>query len=119
MTHGLMPVMRRLSRLPQQGLVGIVTAYRLLLSPWLGSGCRFEPSCSAYSLAALQQHGAALGSYLTLRRLARCQPWCDGGHDPVPPAGALLPIGPSGRKLFTRLVAPAAARPSSSEKTSS
>ena len=65
-------------------LIGLVKGYRLLLSPWLGSSCRFEPTCSAYSLQALQTHGAAAGSYLTLTRLARCHPWCAGGHDPVP-----------------------------------
>ncbi len=65
-------------------LIGLVKAYRLLLSPWLGSACRFEPSCSAYALTALAQHGAAAGSYLTVARLVRCQPWCQGGHDPVP-----------------------------------
>jgi hypothetical protein len=69
----------------QRLLIGLVKAYRLLLSPWLGQSCRFEPTCSAYAIQALQQHGAAAGSYLTLRRLARCQPWCQGGHDPVPP----------------------------------
>jgi len=69
----------------QRLLVGLVKGYRLLLSPWLGSACRFEPTCSVYAIGALQTHGAAVGSYLTLRRLARCQPWCDGGHDPVPP----------------------------------
>ncbi len=68
----------------QRLLMTLVRGYRLLLSPWLGSACRFEPTCSAYSLQALEQHGAAVGSYLTLRRLARCHPWCDGGHDPVP-----------------------------------
>ena len=73
-----------ISRLPQKLLIVLVKAYRVLLSPWLGSACRFEPTCSAYSLQALQQHGAMRGSYLTLHRLARCQPWCDGGHDPVP-----------------------------------
>ena len=66
-------------------LMLLVRAYRLLLSPWLGSSCRFEPTCSAYSLEALDLHGAARGSYLTLHRLARCHPWCFGGHDPVPP----------------------------------
>ncbi len=76
------------SRLPQTLLIVLVQAYRLLLSPWLGSGCRFEPTCSAYSLQALQQHGAVRGSYLTLHRLVRCQPWCDGGHDPVLPRKA-------------------------------
>ena len=70
--------------LPRRLLVGLVQAYRLLLSPWLGSACRFEPTCSAYALQALQTHGAAAGSYLTLRRLARCHPLCQGGHDPVP-----------------------------------
>lgn len=69
---------------PRQGLLGLVKGYRLLLSPWLGSGCRFEPSCSLYSIGALERHGALGGSYLTLRRLVRCHPWCDGGHDPVP-----------------------------------
>ncbi len=67
-------------------LMAIVKAYRLLLSPWLGNSCRFEPSCSVYALAALEQHGALSGSYLTLARLTRCQPWCEGGHDPVPAA---------------------------------
>ncbi len=65
-------------------LIALVRFYRLMLSPWLGSGCRFEPTCSAYALQALQQHGAGRGSYLTLKRLGRCHPWCAGGHDPVP-----------------------------------
>ena len=80
-------------------LIGLVKAYRLLLSPALGSACRFEPTCSAYALEALQRHGAARGSYLTLKRLGRCQPWCDGGHDPVPEAapGAT-------RALFSSLI---------------
>ena len=68
----------------RSALIAIVRAYRLLLSPWLGSACRFEPTCSRYALQALEQHGAAMGSYLTLRRLARCHPWCAGGCDPVP-----------------------------------
>ena len=65
-------------------LIGLVQGYRLLLSPWLGSDCRFTPTCSAYALQALQDHGSARGSYLVLRRLGRCHPWCAGGHDPVP-----------------------------------
>jgi putative membrane protein insertion efficiency factor len=81
---------------PQRVLMALVQGYRLLLSPWLGNGCRFEPTCSAYALEALQRHGAATGSRLTLQRLARCHPWCEGGHDPVP---AERPAG-----LFTRLI---------------
>ena len=65
-------------------LIALVKFYRLMLSPWLGSACRFEPSCSAYALQALQTHGAGTGSYLAAARLVRCHPWCDGGHDPVP-----------------------------------
>lgn len=76
-------------------LIGLVKGYRLLLSPWLGSACRFEPTCSAYALQALQMHGAAAGSYLTLGRLVRCHPWCAGGHDPVPTEKP---------RLFTQLI---------------
>jgi putative membrane protein insertion efficiency factor len=70
----------------QKLLILVVKGYRLLLSPWLGSSCRFTPTCSAYALDALESHGTAKGSYLTLRRLSRCHPWCAGGYDPVPKA---------------------------------
>jgi len=65
-------------------LILLLKGYRLFLSPWLGSACRFEPTCSRYGIEALQRHGAAAGVYLTLHRLARCHPWCAGGCDPVP-----------------------------------
>ena len=68
----------------QRGLIGIVKGYRLLLSPWLGSACRFEPTCSLFAIEALDVHGAIKGSYLTAGRLLRCHPWCAGGLDPVP-----------------------------------
>jgi putative membrane protein insertion efficiency factor len=70
--------------------MALVRAYRFFLSPWLGSSCRFEPTCSAYSLQALELHGATVGTYMTLKRLARCNPLCAGGHDPVPGAPARL-----------------------------
>ena len=70
--------------LPQRLLIGAVRGYQLLFSAWLGSNCRYAPSCSAYAMQSLQRHGAAAGSYLTLRRIARCHPWCAGGDDPVP-----------------------------------
>lgn len=75
-------------------LILLVKGYRLLLSPWLGSHCRFEPTCSAYALGALERHGALAGSYLAACRLARCHPWCAGGVDAVPSAPP---------RLFTRL----------------
>lgn len=73
-----------MSRLPQRVLIALVRFYRFALSPWLGSSCRFEPTCSAYALVALDRHGAAAGSALTIGRIARCHPWCAGGPDPVP-----------------------------------
>ena len=82
-------------------LIRLVQAYRLLLSPWLGSACRFEPTCSIYALQAIETYGAGLGSYLTLRRLTRCHPWCAGGHDPVPdhhPLFTQLTPSPLGKK---------------------
>jgi putative membrane protein insertion efficiency factor len=80
--------------LPQQGLMTLVKGYRLLLKPWLGNACRFEPTCSAYALQALERHGAVVGSALAAGRVLRCNPWCDGGCDAVP---ANAP------KFFTRL----------------
>ena len=74
----------RLSLLPRRLLIGVVRIYRLLLSPWLGNACRFEPTCSVYAIDALQQHGALAGSALTVGRVGRCHPWCAGGFDPVP-----------------------------------
>jgi putative membrane protein insertion efficiency factor len=65
-------------------LILIVKGYRLLFRHWLGTSCRFEPTCSAYSVQALELHGALTGSYLTLARIGRCHPWCEGGHDAVP-----------------------------------
>lgn len=76
--------MNTMQRLPRRLLALPVRAYRYFLSPWLGSACRFEPSCSRYALQALDQHGALAGSYLATRRLLRCHPWCEGGLDPVP-----------------------------------
>lgn len=88
----------------QRLLMLLVRGYRLLLSPWLGSSCRFEPTCSAYALQALETHGAAAGTYMTVHRLMRCQPWCQGGHDPIPEQAP---------RLFTALFSP-----TSSKKTS-
>lgn len=69
----------------------LVRLYQCTLSPLLallggtGSGCRFQPTCSAYFLKAIEMHGVARGSWLGLKRLARCQPWGGCGYDPVAP----------------------------------
>ncbi|MGR9043721.1 MAG: membrane protein insertion efficiency factor YidD [Gammaproteobacteria bacterium] len=65
-------------------LIAIIKFYKYFISPLLGNHCRFYPSCSSYALEALHVHGAAKGSYLTLRRLLRCHPLHEGGLDPVP-----------------------------------
>jgi uncharacterized protein len=65
-------------------LIAIIKFYKYFISPLLGSNCRFYPSCSSYSLEALQRHGAFIGSYLTLKRLLKCHPFHQGGIDPVP-----------------------------------
>ncbi|MEM6727480.1 MAG: membrane protein insertion efficiency factor YidD [Pseudomonadota bacterium] len=62
-----------------------VRFYRLFLSPWLGSNCRFHPTCSAYALEALATHGALKGSWLAAKRIARCHPLGGSGIDNVPP----------------------------------
>ncbi|MCR9089235.1 MAG: membrane protein insertion efficiency factor YidD [Rhodobacteraceae bacterium] len=61
-----------------------VHAYRLVLSPLLGLNCRYQPTCSAYALEALDRHGAFKGSWLALRRIIRCHPWGGSGIDNVP-----------------------------------
>ncbi|MDG1470747.1 MAG: membrane protein insertion efficiency factor YidD [Ascidiaceihabitans sp.] len=61
-----------------------VRAYRLVFSPWVGFNCRYQPTCSAYAMEALQKHGGIKGSYLAAHRICRCHPWGDDGYDPVP-----------------------------------
>ena len=61
-----------------------VRAYRLLFSPWVGHNCRYQPTCSAYALEALEKHGALKGGWLAFRRILRCHPWGRSGIDNVP-----------------------------------
>jgi putative membrane protein insertion efficiency factor len=65
-------------------LLILIKAYRYCLSPLLGPNCRFFPSCSDYAAEAIDKHGAWCGSWLALKRIARCHPWHPGGYDPVP-----------------------------------
>lgn len=63
----------------------LIRGYQLLLSPWLGNNCRFQPTCSQYAIDAVRAHGVLRGLWLTTRRIGRCHPWGSHGHDPVPP----------------------------------
>jgi len=72
----------------QRSLIRGVVFYRRGISPLKPPVCRFEPTCSAYMLEALERYGAGRGTWLGLRRILRCHPFCPGGYDPVPdPSG--------------------------------
>jgi len=74
----------------QKILIASIRGYRYFLSPLLGQHCRFYPSCSRYAIEALELHGPIKGLWLGGRRLLRCHPWHQGGHDPVPPASKII-----------------------------
>jgi len=65
-------------------VIGFIKLYQYLLSPMLGASCRYTPTCSQYGIEAVQKYGAIKGGWLTLKRIARCNPWGGHGHDPVP-----------------------------------
>lgn len=65
-------------------LIVIIRLYQRFISPLLGNHCRFEPSCSQYTIEALEMHGVFKGGLYAVWRLLRCQPFCKGGYDPVP-----------------------------------
>jgi len=67
-------------------LIAGIKVYRIALSPFVGRSCRFVPSCSHYAEDALRAHGPARGSWMALKRIARCHPWSEGGFDPIPRA---------------------------------
>jgi putative membrane protein insertion efficiency factor len=76
-------------------MIGFLRAYRLVISPLYGQVCRYHPSCSAYALDAVTQHGSIRGTWLAVRRLGRCHPWAAGGYDPVPPRSSRVRAGSS------------------------
>ncbi|ARS53965.1 membrane protein insertion efficiency factor YidD [Kushneria konosiri] len=81
--------LRQLGRILQivlrKGLIGLVLVYQYGISPLIGPRCRFWPTCSNYAIEAIELHGPLRGSWLALKRLLRCHPFCAGGVDPVPP----------------------------------
>lgn len=82
--------LRRLATLPALG-------YRYLISPFTPASCRYQPTCSAYAIEAVEQHGVLKGGWLALRRIFRCHPWGGSGYDPVPPLDVDPTAGRVGR----------------------
>ena len=65
-------------------LLLLIRGYQLMISPLLGSNCRFMPTCSEYAMESLRSHGLIKGSYLTIKRIGKCHPWGSHGYDPIP-----------------------------------
>lgn len=80
----MLRLMSGLLLLPRNLAVAVLHVYRRIVSPLYGDVCRYYPSCSAYTIQAIQIHGVAIGSYMGVRRILRCHPWAAGGVDDVP-----------------------------------
>lgn len=65
-------------------LIIVIRAYQYIISPMLGSNCRFTPTCSEYSIESFKSHGLIKGLFLTIKRIGKCHPWGDHGYDPIP-----------------------------------
>ena len=65
-------------------LIVPIKLYQILLSPLIGPSCRFAPTCSNYAIEAINKHGPFKGFWLAIKRISKCHPWGDSGHDPVP-----------------------------------
>ena len=61
-----------------------IRLYRLAFSPWVGSNCRFMPTCSEYAMESLKKYGLIKGTYLSIKRIGKCHPWGGHGYDPLP-----------------------------------
>ncbi len=72
---------KQISILPFKGLIRF---YQIAISPWMGSSCRYTPTCSHYTYKALEEHGLLKGTWLGMKRISRCHPWGGQGYDPVP-----------------------------------
>jgi uncharacterized protein len=73
-----------LNRITTFPLILLIRIYQLIISPLLGSNCRFMPTCSEYAMKSLQSHGLIKGSFLIIKRVGKCHPWGGHGYDPIP-----------------------------------
>ena len=76
--------MAKIKRYTRKAVIAPIKLYQFAISPYLGNRCRFYPSCSHYAEEAISTHGVFRGGLMALFRILRCQPFCKGGHDPVP-----------------------------------
>lgn len=83
--RALGPLVRRLGRGLAAVLLALIWVYRHGVSPYLPPSCRYQPTCSSYAAEAIRVHGPLKGTWLAIRRVGRCHPFCAGGYDPVPP----------------------------------
>ncbi len=84
MNTGERTIWQQLGSMLSLPLVALIRLYQLIISPWLGSQCRYTPTCSQYGIEALKKYGPLKGLWLTIKRIARCNPWGGHGPDPVP-----------------------------------
>jgi len=77
-------LLRFLNQIFSGVFIGMIKLYQFTLSPFLGKQCRFTPTCSNYSIEAIQKHGILKGISLSVKRIVRCHPWGGSGYDPVP-----------------------------------
>jgi uncharacterized protein len=73
-----------MSRILSKFMIGLIRVYQYTISPYLPPSCRYTPTCSAYGIEAILKHGPFKGGWLTLKRVASCNPWGGSGYDPVP-----------------------------------
>lgn len=76
--------MKYISKMIAAPFILLIKLYQWIISPWLGPKCRYTPTCSAYTIEAIQKYGVIKGIWLGIKRLSRCHPWGGHGHDPVP-----------------------------------
>ena len=72
-----------LKKILSRTLIGVITFYKNVISPWLMPACRYTPTCSEYAIEAIRKYGALKGGCMALKRFSRCHPWGGHGHDPV------------------------------------
>jgi len=101
-----------------RALLRLIGFYSRAGSPALPARCRFYPTCSAYAAEAIARHGAGRGTWLAVRRLAKCAPWHPGGVDLVPPAAGTVPGSHSSRNRTTEPATPPASHPAPQEESS-